>query len=404
MALTPQIGYCTNVHAGANLDETRANLQRYALAVKRRFRPDRPMGLGLWLSAQSARHLLDDQQLEAFAAWLHESGLVAFTLNGFPYGNFHQRVVKHAVYLPTWWDPLRMEYTRHLIRVLDRLLPPGAAGSISTLPIAWGSPAPAPDALDIAAGYLRQLADELADLEDRSGRLIHVDLEPEPGCVLQTSDDVVRFFDRYVSSGADTDRRRRYLRVCHDVCHAAVMFEQQDQVWRRYSAAAIRVGKVQISSAVRVPFQSLDLTQGRAARAQLAAFAEDRYLHQTTVELKGGDPPAFYQDLPEALAEHASDDGLGGEWRIHFHVPVYLARFGWLETSQLEIQACLAAAARLSDVEHFEVETYAWGVLPAELQQPDLATGIVRELEWFEREQQQMHCGVPRQSDLDRGR
>src|SRR5438045_3265847 len=34
-----QLGYCTNVHAGVGLDQTRANLERYALAVKRRFSP-----------------------------------------------------------------------------------------------------------------------------------------------------------------------------------------------------------------------------------------------------------------------------------------------------------------------------------------------------------------------------
>jgi hypothetical protein len=70
-------------------------------------------------------------------------GLVAYTINGFPQDDFHQKVVKHRVYRPAWWEPARLEYTRDLVRILDRLLPSGVSGSISTLPIGWGS-----DALD----------------------------------------------------------------------------------------------------------------------------------------------------------------------------------------------------------------------------------------------------------------
>src|SRR4051794_8818385 len=92
---TVQVGYCTNVHAGAGLDQTRANLERYALAVKRLASPDRPMGVGLWLSAPAARQLLEERRVGEFAAWLREVGLVPFTLNGFPFGDFHQPVVKH---------------------------------------------------------------------------------------------------------------------------------------------------------------------------------------------------------------------------------------------------------------------------------------------------------------------
>ena len=44
---------------------------------------------------------------------------------------------------------------------------------------------------------------------------------------------------------------------------------------------------------------------------------------------------------------------------------------------------CLAAAREMSDCRHFEVETYAWGVLPAELRQPDLAAGIADEMRWL---------------------
>lgn len=389
-----QIGYCTNVHAGEDWARTRENLERHALEVKRLFAPHSAMGVGLWLSANSARQLVASEGVAEFAQWLAQSGLVPYTLNGFPYGDFHQAVVKHRVYEPTWWQDQRREYTLELAAILDQLLPPGQEGSISTLPIAWGDPVPAPERLHAAAENLRRVAAALAKLERERGRLIHLCLEPEPGCYLQRSGDVPNFFEDYLLPGSDEAIVRRHLRVCHDVCHAGVMFETQDDVLAAYHRAGIHVGKVQVSAAVRVPWERIDPRERAAALDQLRGFAEDRYLHQTVVragerpagERQTGSPsPVFFEDLPLAIADHESrPELLSGEWRVHFHVPIYVERFGYLETTQPEIDECLRAARRFPELEHFEVETYAWGVLPSELRQPSLATGIARELAWFE--------------------
>src|SRR5207237_3224265 len=99
--------------------------------------------------------------------------------------------------------------------------------------------------------------------------------------------------------------------------------------------AGIAVGKVQVSSAVRVPLDELAAADRAAALAQLAAFAEDRYLHQT-VALGGDGATMFYEDLPLALRTAGQQPR--GEWRIHFHVPIYLERFGLLSTSQGDIR------------------------------------------------------------------
>ena len=134
------LGYCTNVHAGASYEQTRANLERYALAVKARVSPDAPMGIGLWLSAKAARQLIEQDRAAEFADWLGESGLVPFTFNGFPHGDFHEPVVKHKVYQPDWRSRERLDYTLDLVAIQDRLLAEGAEGSISTLPVGWADP------------------------------------------------------------------------------------------------------------------------------------------------------------------------------------------------------------------------------------------------------------------------
>lgn len=384
------IGYCTNVHAGPTLAQTKANLERYALAVKRQVRPKEPMGVGLWLAADAAAQLLMSGGTEDFAAWLADVGLVPFTFNGFPYGDFHQAEVKHRVYEPTWFAPARLQYTLQLIEIIDKLLPPGRSGSISTLPIAWSLPPPTNAQMRVAADQFRTAATAMKRLRERTGRMITLCLEPEPGCLLQRSDDIVALFADWLLPGGDEAAVREHLAVCHDVCHAAVMFEPQAEVLRKYAQAGIKVGKVQVSAAVSVDFDALSPSDRAAAFTQLAAFHEPRYLHQTCIR-HGSLSPMFYEDLHLALATVPSDAAPRGEWRTHFHVPVYLQQLGQLSATQNEIHECLAAIRATSDCRHFEVETYAWGVLPPELRVPDLADGIAREMNWF--------YGIARDSD-----
>jgi hypothetical protein len=379
--VTSHLAYCTNVHAGADLAQTRSNLERHAVSVKKLFSPRDPMGLGLWLSASAARALCREDRLAEWAAWLAEVGLVPFTFNGFPFGDFHQRTVKHQVYHPTWWQPERRDYTRDLIVLLDALLPPGQEGTISTLPLAWGQPRPTAAELAAAAAALRQITEDLARLEADTGRLISLCLESEPGCVLQRSEDVVHFFENHLLTGQDERPLRRHLRVCHDICHQVVMFEEQDEVLARYRAAGIAVGKVQVSSAVIVPLETEPSSDHDAALSQLAHFAEDRYLHQTMIRTQAG-ALVFHDDLPAALSALRSG-AAPAEWRIHFHVPIYLEHFGHLKASRQAILDCLQALRDHGDAQHLEVETYAWEVLPAELRQPDLAEGIAAELTWL---------------------
>ena len=374
-------GYCTNVHANASLEKTRANLEKHALGVKRRISPNEPMGIGLWLSANAAQELVSSGQVAEFGAWLREIGLVPFTMNGFPYGDFHEPVVKHKVYQPTWYERPRLDYTLQLAEILDQLLPSGVEGSISTLPIAWPSKLGEPlndSLLESAAANLRKAAKGLAELEARTGRLIYVCIEPEPGCALDTAEDIVAFFQRCLLSNRDEQLMRRHLRICHDICHSAVMFEDQACAIKTYQAAGIEIGKVQVSSAVGVDFDVLSAAERPTALDILRTkFVEPRYLHQTCVRDCG--ETILYEDLPLAIAQAKPS----GQWRTHFHVPIYWEGSGPFQTFRDRIQPCIQAVLAHSNCRHFEVETYAWSVLPPELQHAELAEGIAQEMEWF---------------------
>ncbi len=377
------LGYCTNVHAGTDYASTLENLERYAVPVKENVSPNAPMGIGLWLPASTAQEVIEENRIAEFRAWLDARGLMVFTMNGFPFGDFHQTVVKHNVYLPTWAEAERLDYTLNCVEILTGLLPEGAEGSISTLPIGWPEAHDNADALDAAAINLLTLIDRLSHHEADTGHCIHIDIEPEPGCLFDTSNDIIRFFQDYLLGRDNDELIRRHLRVCHDVCHAAVMGETQANILKAYQDAGLKIGKVQLSSAVQCDFSTLKPAEIGHALTQLGEFQEERYLHQTMLqdnEIK--EQSILFEDLPHALKALVDLPIEFITLRTHFHVPIFLDRFGLLQATQQDVIDCLTLIDQHSDCKHFEVETYAWNVLPKDLQAQDLAHGIAQEMQW----------------------
>ncbi len=394
-----QVGYCTNVHSGTDLAAIGENLSRYACSVRQQLQQTghgKRLGVGLWIPNRAAEQLVGGQR-DAFREFLSGNRLVPYTINGFPYANFHGDSVKQRVYLPTWAEPSRLQYTRQLAEILADLLDDDHPnGSISTLPLGWpgnpfaeqggGDSSPEIERnrlIESSGKQLRQLADFLRQLHQRTGKHIVVAIEPEPGCVLDSIDDMVTFFQTQLPE----QHHRRYLTACHDICHSAVMNEPQRQVVRRYAAAGIAIGKVQVSNAIVADWLTIAPEQRAAALRQLGEFAEDRYLHQTGQIAKDGGYE-LAEDLPQLIQQASASELANAErWVVHFHVPIFLERFGLLSTSRDAVVECLAAIADPDiDVDfsgHLEVETYAWTVLPPEMRQHGLAADIAAEMRWL---------------------
>ena len=128
------LAYCTNVHRGETWPETFAALDRHVLAVRERVCPGRRYAIGLRLSDLASRELSEPETLLAFRRWLDRHDCYVFTINGFPYGQFHNSRVKERVYQPDWTQPERLAYTCRLFDLLAALVPSGVEGSVSTLP------------------------------------------------------------------------------------------------------------------------------------------------------------------------------------------------------------------------------------------------------------------------------
>ncbi len=371
-------GYCTNVHAAAAIAEIENALTVHAVAIKTAISPHDTMPIGLWLNEMSLAELNNAAACQNFSAWLQSQGLVPKTLNGFPQGDFHQSVVKHRVYKPTWAERARLQYTCQLAETHAVLLGHGAAGTISTLPLGWIGQ---PDSAAFRAACIENLLKftEFADsLESRTQFHSRLCLEPEPGCYLGNSHDLRVFLDHLISRLTLSERQRaqRYLGICHDVCHAAVMFEDQAVELPAFAALGFMVAKVQISSALIADFSLFESTVERSQLAnELKKFAEPKYLHQTMID--GED---FFEDLPLAIERHLPI----GEWRVHFHVPIFATELACgLGTTQKEIERCLHLLGPSRDEIDWEIETYAWPVLPTTNANRSLAEGIEQEFRWL---------------------
>ena len=386
--------YCTNIHPATGWDGVLANLQRVAPGLKARLSPSQPFGLGLRVSAREARELLDGERLTAFKAFLDGEGLYVAVINGFPYGAFHGTPVKTNVYAPDWRDDARVTYTLDLIEILRQLVPRDVDGGISTSPLsykAWMATAGEDDWAAITTNVVR-IAERLVRVRQEDGVELHLDIEPEPDCALETTEETIDFFEqRLFRQGADelaarlgTDRAtareamRDHIRVCFDCCHAAVEFETATAAIGRLRRAGVRIGRIQLSSALKVS-RPADRAATAASDLRLGPFVEPTYLHQ--VVERRADGLTRFADLDVALQQGATAPPNDSEWRIHFHVPLFMDRYGDLGSTQDVVRDALAMALRERFTRHLEIETYTWDVLPPDLKM-DVTESIAREYAW----------------------
>lgn len=370
------LGYCTNVHPAQTLAELYHGLDLYAVPVKQRL--GAPMAVGLWFARPVVDEILSNPDgIARLAAELNARGLTTYTLNAFPYGDFHAARVKENVYLPDWTTPERLTYTQRCATVLAGLLPEGSEGSISTLPIGFKQTDCPPDFLQ-AAEQLTDCALSLARIAAETGRTIRLAIEPEPFCLLETTEETIKFF--HILWGVAAARGaeaavRTHIGVCYDVCHQAVEFEDPAECVATLDLAGVRINKVQVSCAVELTRPS-ENTEGFAA---LRRFIEPRYLHQLFARSRDGRIFGTADLTPQFLDAPGPNFLDAESWRVHFHVPVNVDRIGPLGTTWFALKPALAAIAALSYAPHIEVETYTWNVMPGD-EPVDLVTGLANEI------------------------
>lgn len=384
-----ELTYCTNVHPGESWDEIRRNLDLYVLSVKSTVANDVPFGIGLRLSASAAESLIAPETLSEFKAWLGKNNCYVFTINGFPYGDFHGTRVKERVYFPDWKTRERLDYTLMLAELLAKLLPESVTyGSISTVPIGFRKHIQIEEHHQLIVENILSVVEHLILLENKTGKRVVLALEPEPCCYLETINETIHFFNKYLFSEFAINQISRHLKIdtssaeseiqkhiglCLDLCHSAVEYEDPKDIIHQLRSSEILVAKIQLSS-------SLGITPvNEKAIQQLMAFDDDVYLHQIVERI--GKKLNRYDDIKDAVANYKDDTSIR-EWRIHFHVPIFRDTLSVFQTSQSFLQVILAEHLKSPLTQHLEIETYTWSVLPKQYQDQNVTDLITKEFIW----------------------
>ncbi len=370
------LAYCTNVHPGEDWAGTFDALNRYTLRVKERVQPTGQYAIGLRLSDKAARELADPKTLLAFQRWLEQHECYVFTINGFPFGQFHGTRVKEQVYRPDWTDPQRLDYTNRLFDLLGQLVPPGVEGSVSTLPGSFKEFIQSPEQERAIRDNVWRCVEHITRTSERTDRSLHLGLEPEPLGWFENTEETVAFFGRMRDEHPGDPRLREHLGVNYDTCHFAVEFEEPAAAIARFQQQDIRVSKIHLSNALK-------LTPSPAARERLAAFADVVYLHQVILR-DGAGALTRFRDLAPALASPLTGSpATGDEWRVHFHVPLHCDRSGEFNTTTDHVTGMLKLLqAQPQLCTHLEMETYTWAVLPENLRTRDVTDQLVAEYDW----------------------
>ncbi len=392
---TCHLTYCTNIHAGRNWTEDLEALRKNFPVIKSTVAPDQLMGLGLRLSNEASLELINEIPLANFKEWLDANGAYVYTMNGFPYGEFHNTVVKEDVHTPDWTTDERKAYSLRLFKILEAILPEGMEGGISTSPLSYRHWFKTPDDL-AAATYtatknMIEVVKELIHVYQKTNVVMHLDIEPEPDGILETGREFIDWFERVflklgipeiensfnVSADEAEVLLKQHLTLCYDVCHFAIGFENHAEVVRELELKGIKVGKIQISAALHA-----DIDKGsdkrKIIKQAFGAFNEPTYLHQV-VALKKDGGLLRYRDLTPALADFDNPEAM--QWRAHFHVPISIREIGAVSSTQNDIIEVLNIQKSKPFTQHLEVETYTWEVLPEQIKLP-ITESISKELLW----------------------
>ena len=119
------------------------------------------------------------------------------------------------------------------------------------MPLGFKSLALSANFIDDCCDQLIRTAVALAELRQASGRTIRLAIEPEPCCVLETTPETIRFFQRLREQAETTAQReavQEHLGVCYDVCHQSVEFEDVAASIASLIEAEIRIPRLMVST------------------------------------------------------------------------------------------------------------------------------------------------------------
>ena len=363
----------------------RAALEGPVRAVKEAVSPNGSFALGLRFSAAMLTELAAPAAQGALRGVLEDGDLLAVSADGVFCGPLDDEMAKERIHQPDWRRPERLEYTLNLARLMAEIGPPGEPLSINTAPVAFG--ADAAGAEETAAEGLLRAAAGLERIGRLADREIALGVEPEPCCLIETTEQAIGFFEERLlrraalnqfalladlPRGAAEQTLRARLGLCYDLRHQAVVFEDPAESLDALRGAGVSIVKLQLGAALRCP--EID----GETRDALRACVEPTFPRQTV--RRGDGPLTRHADLPEALALGGRTDG--EEWRIRLRPPLHLERIEPFETTQSMVAQVLAAHKSAPICRHLELDTEIWTAPPEALRRAPIEEIAAQEFDW----------------------
>jgi len=379
--------YCSNIFKEKTWKNLLYKLDQYVKNIKKKIKR-KNIGLSLCISNSLTNEIKKGNNIQNLITWLRYNKSYISSINGFVYQSFHKKKIKEKIYFPDWSSKRRIIYTKKLIEILSKLIKKKYDGSISTLPVSydlWTTTNNKHYLLYKASKNIAEIIDILIKIKQLQKKIIHLDIEPEPHCVIETYKNLISFFKHWLLPICNEYLKKKYkykkthnltyiyrhIKICYDICHFSVNFENHQNILELIKKSRMKIGKIQISSALRI---ILTKENKKAITDQLLILKKSPFLHQVTEKTKNGIKK--YLDIKYLLNDFSKK--INCELRIHCHIPVYEKNYKNMYTTQNETERTLIILLQHLQIKHMEIETYTHDIMYSNNQ----IESIIKEYDW----------------------
>ncbi|HFL8794949.1 MAG TPA: metabolite traffic protein EboE [Candidatus Azosocius sp. HAIN] len=378
--------YCTNIHFGESFQDVFFILKFYSRKFRNILFSYYIFYVGLRLSNFSIIYLSKFSFLFDFKIWLKCNNFYIQSLNAFPYCNFSNSYIKENVYFPDWGNFKRYVYMRKLIIFFSFFLEKNKFCGISTVPVSYKyffHKFFYNNLYIKSIKYLYNLVILLNNLYINKNILIHLDIEPEPDCVISKTMDYIFFFKNwfinrcffYIFFNSCFSKEKiyffifNYLKICFDICHSAVEFEKVNQSFNSIFLFEFSIGKFQISSSLEIMKYNFNI---------FSYLPETPYIHQIHGNNFYGNV-ITYKDVSLFKIFLYNEKVIN--YRVHYHIPIFLEFYGNFKSTQQYIIDMFNFLICKNMFFILEIETYTFEILPYYLKL-NILSSLKREYDW----------------------
>ncbi|HFL8819312.1 MAG TPA: metabolite traffic protein EboE [Candidatus Azoamicus sp. OHIO2] len=363
--------YCSNIFKEQDITKLLKILTDYVFFIRKHFKC-KYIGLGLCVSNTLINNVLNIHNLSYLRTWLIKYNLYISSINGFVYKSFHTKKIKEHIHYPDWTSSKRVDYTKKIIYFLSAALTKMTDVSISTSPLSFKTWIRRKNAKyiffksSVNILYVLQL---LINMYKNKKHYIHLDIEPEPYCLLESVNDFLYFFIKWLIPNSKLylhllDKKnkasylRKYINLCYDICHFSVNYYNHIDIIKSIVLNKIKVGKIQVSSALEATITNDNY---KIIMKELLFLNKSKFLHQNTLVTENKIFINKHIDLNyEVLKGFCNDTKL----RIHCHMPLHLTKYrSYLDTTTNESKDVFLTLLKCIKIKHIEIETYTYDIL-----------------------------------------